>query len=73
MQAHFKLTNREAEIVEAIARGYTVSAIAARFSLSENTARTHTKRLYTKLDIHKKQQLIDLVQTFDPDALNAGE
>ena len=73
VQAHFKLTNREAEIVEAIARGYTVSAIAARFSLSENTVRTHTKRLYTKLDIHKKQQLIDLVQTFDPDALNAGE
>ncbi len=31
------------------------------------------KRLYSKLDIHKKQQLVDLVRTFDPDALNAGE
>ena len=72
LQAHFKLTNREAEIVESIARGYTVSAIASHLSLSENTVRTHTKRLYTKLDIHKKQQLIELVQTFDPDALNAS-
>ena len=39
----------------------------------ENTVRTHTKRLYTKLDIHKKRQLVELVGTFDANALNAGE
>lgn len=73
LQAHFKLSNREIEIVDAVARGYTVGAIAQQFGVSENTVRTHMKRLYTKLDIHKKQQLVELVRTFDPDALNAGE
>lgn len=73
LQAHFKLSNREIEIVDAVARGYTVGAIAQQFSVSENTVRTHMKRLYSKLDIHKKQQLVELVRTFDPDALNAGE
>lgn len=73
LQAHFKLTNREAQIVEAVARGNTVGAIAEQLGVSENTVRTHTKRLYTKLDIHKKQQLVELVGTFDANALNAGE
>lgn len=72
LQAHFKLTNREAQIVEAVARGNTVGAIAEQLSVSENTVRTHTKRLYAKLDIHKKQ-LVELVGTFDANALNAGE
>ena len=73
LQAHFKLTNREAQIVEAVARGNTVGAIAEQLGVSENTVRTHTKRLYTTLDIHKKRQLVELVGTFDANALNAGE
>ena len=42
-----------AQIVEAVARGNTVGAIAEQLGVSENTVRTHTKRLYAKLDIHK--------------------
>ncbi len=57
----------------AVACGNTVGSIAVQLGVSENTARTHAKRFYTKLDIHKKQQLVELVGTFDPDALNAGE
>lgn len=59
--------------MEAVARGNTVGAIAEQLGVSENTVRTHTKRLYTKLDIHKKRQLVELVGTFDANALNAGE
>lgn len=33
--------------------------------VSENTVRTHSKRIYTKLDIHKKQELIDLLEEVD--------
>lgn len=69
LQSHFKLTDRETQIVEEIARGYTVSAVAQHLALSENTVRTHAKRIYTKLDIHKKQQLIELVQAFDPSGM----
>ena len=41
--------------------------IAEELVISENTVRTHAKRIYAKLDIHKKQDLIDLVDSFDPE------
>ncbi len=37
--------------------------------VSENTIRTHAKRIYAKLDIHKKQELLDLIESFDPHEL----
>ena len=64
MREAFRLTARETEIMELIARGNTVARIAEMLVVSENTVRTHSKRIYTKLDIHKKQELIDLIDTF---------
>jgi len=69
VQKHFKLSEREAEIIERIARGSTVAGVAASLGVTDNTVRTHMKRIYAKLDIHKKQELLDLVGTFDPRAL----
>ena len=43
--------------------------IAEELFVSENTVRTHSKRIYAKLDIHKKQELRDLVDTYDPSAI----
>ncbi len=45
----------------------TVVRIAEELVISENTVRMHSKRIYAKLDIHKKQDLIDLVDSFDPE------
>ena len=47
--------------MELIARGNTVARIAEDLVVTENTIRTHSKRIYAKLDIHKKQELLDLV------------
>ena len=55
--------------MELIARGSTVARIAETLTVSENTIRTHSKRIYAKLDIHRKQELVDLVNSFDPRAL----
>lgn len=30
--------------------------------------RTHSKRIYVKLGIHKRQELIELVESFDPES-----
>ena len=38
--------------------------------VSENTIRTHSKRIYTKLAIHKKQELLDLIESFEPSDLD---
>ena len=39
--------------------------IAETLFVSENTVRTHSKRIYAKLDVHKKQQLRDLVESYE--------
>ena len=66
VQRHFRLSEREAEVMELIARGNTVARIAEELVVSENTIRTHSKRIYSKLSIHKKQELLDLIDSFDP-------
>ena len=67
VREHFGLSARETEVAELIARGNTVAHIAEVLFVSENTVRTHSKRIYTKLDIHKRQELIELVESFEPE------
>lgn len=55
------LTERERDVLELVSMGYTVQRIAEERGVSQNTVRTHTKGLYRKLDIHTKQEAIELV------------
>lgn len=65
----YGLSTRESEVTELLARGETVARIAEALFISENTVRMHSKRIYAKLDVHKKQQLRDLVESYDPGAV----
>lgn len=58
----FGLTEREAEILELVAVGRSAQYIADELTISYNTVRTHIKHVYEKLNIHSKQELIDLVR-----------
>lgn len=60
IREQFRLTAREAEVMELLARGNSVARIAEMLVVSENTIRTHSKSIYAKLNIHKRQELIDL-------------
>lgn len=57
----YDLTAREQEIVSCLARGLSIGDTAQKLSISENTVKTHAKRIYGKLGIHSKQEVIDLV------------
>ncbi|MCD8316999.1 MAG: LuxR C-terminal-related transcriptional regulator [Eggerthellaceae bacterium] len=57
----YGLTAREAEVMELIARGNSGPQISKMLFISENTMRTHNKRIYMKLGIHKKQELLELL------------
>lgn len=57
-----KLTPREHEIMELLARGRSKNYIAEAFFISENTVRGHVKRIYAKLDVHSKQELVDRIE-----------
>lgn len=62
----YGLSARETEVAELIARGNSVARIAEMLVVSENTIRTHSKRIYSKLNVHKRQELIDLAESFEP-------
>lgn len=55
------LTERERDVLGLVSMGYTVQRIAEERGVSQNTVRTHTKGLYRKLNIHTKQEAIELV------------
>lgn len=54
------LTARELEIALLIAQGYSAKYIAEMLYVSQETIRTHSKRIYKKLGIHSKQEIIEL-------------
>lgn len=56
------LSHRETEVLGLLARGRSLPYIAETLVLSENTVRSHARRIYNKLGVHSKQELLDLVQ-----------
>ena len=55
------LTDREAEIMALLARGKSTQQIADELVISAYTVRAHTRNIYTKLDVHSRNELADLV------------
>ncbi|MBL7253291.1 response regulator transcription factor [Paractinoplanes lichenicola] len=53
-----RLTPRELEILEHMARGYENGEIAARLFLSQATVRTHVSRVIMKLGVHGRTQAV---------------
>lgn len=52
------LTPRELEILEHIARGLSNKEIAEQVNLSENTVKTHSKRVFEKLNAKRRTQAV---------------
>ncbi|MGZ4676629.1 MAG: response regulator [Acidimicrobiia bacterium] len=52
------LTEREVEVLEAVARGLSNAEIADELFMAHATAKTHVSRLLTKLDCRDRAQLV---------------
>lgn len=61
----FGLTPRESEVIVLLAYGRTLAIIARDLHIAQGTARTHIENIYRKLDVHKQQELIDLVENHE--------
>ena len=57
-QAQLGITARELEILECIADGLSNREIAGKLSVSENTVKTHSGRLFDKLDARRRTQAV---------------
>jgi len=53
-----KLTAREQEILDLLARGYVAKEIADRLSLSYDTVRYHLKHIYDKLHVRSRTEAV---------------
>ncbi len=48
--------------MQLLVKGRTKAYIAETLYLTENTVKGHARHIYTKLDVHSKQELLDLVE-----------
>jgi DNA-binding CsgD family transcriptional regulator len=62
---HYGLTDREVEIVELLCKGRSKSYIAETLFISENTVRSHSRHIYQKLDVHSKQEIMDMLSEME--------
>ncbi|MCX7673635.1 MAG: response regulator transcription factor [Thiobacillaceae bacterium] len=56
-----KLSQRELEIAELVAQGYSNKVIGAKLNLSDNTVRNHLANIMQKLGFHNRVQVATLV------------
>lgn len=70
MRLLYDLRPAEVRVLELIARGANGNAVADALGISKNTAKTHTLRLFDKLGVHSRVELLRL--TRDMSARSAG-
>lgn len=55
------LTRRESDVLLHLARGRSSTYIGKELWLSPDTVRGHIRNIYSKLGVHSKQELIDMI------------
>ncbi|MBQ3387272.1 MAG: hypothetical protein IJG53_08110 [Eggerthellaceae bacterium] len=60
----YKLTSREVEVMSLFAQGYSLSKVSQELYISLGTAQSHIKNIYRKLDVHSKDELIALIDSW---------
>lgn len=59
----FGLSSRETEVFKLLAHGRSTPRIAETLCVSQSTVKTHSYRIFRKLDVHSQQEVIDLAES----------
>jgi DNA-binding CsgD family transcriptional regulator len=61
----YSLSEREAEVLHEFIRGRNLEYIAKKHFLSRETVKTYLKRIYTKANLHSRQELFNRVEQIE--------
>jgi DNA-binding CsgD family transcriptional regulator len=56
VDSEVRLTERETEVLQRVAKGYTLPEIAQQLGLSRHTIGDHIKQVYRKLDVSSRAE-----------------
>ena len=57
------LTQREHDVAQLYARGHSLGKVADELGITKSTAQSHIKNVYRKLDVHSRDDLIELIDS----------
>lgn len=60
----YGLTAREYEVALLLARGRSLPFIQEELHIAQGTAQTHLAHIYRKLDVHSRQEFLDIVESY---------
>ena len=63
--AEHRLTPREIEVMQMLCAGRSRGYVAETLYISENTVKTHADRLYKKLGVHSREELVERFEVFE--------
>jgi len=58
VKAHVRLTAREADVLQSLARGCTYVQVADQLGVTLNTVASHVKNLYRKLEVRSARAAV---------------
>ena len=58
-----RLTPRETDVLRCLAQGRNTQYMADHLCISENTVKSHVRKVYQKLGVNSKQEVIDMVNS----------
>lgn len=61
----YSLSMREAEVLSLLVRGRSVPHIAERLYIARSTVKTHITRIYQKLGVDSRQEMIDVIESIE--------
>lgn len=64
-KAFYKITDREAQIIENVIYGKTNKEMSEILNISENTIKTHIVNIYNKLCVNNRMELLNLIKDFN--------
>ena len=66
IRALYDLRPAEVRTLQLVASGQSAKAVAEALSVSESTVKTHTLRLFDKLGVHTRSELVSFVRNMTP-------